>query len=132
LTDALREGVCRCAAAAGGLRAAVLDLGLLHPGREVPRSVGIQESGGSVTVPTAAAGVVTVSIGCAAVVPEAHTEYAELVAMVDRALYFAWSTGRNRVCIADEPQQWDAGSAMRKLRARIETYRREFSRNRLA
>jgi diguanylate cyclase (GGDEF)-like protein len=96
---------------AEAIRAAISDLPIAHP-----------ES--AQLIHDAQARHITVSIGCAALVPRADTEFHQLVELADQALYLAKRGGRNRVCVADSgAETWSPGAASRKLRARIERLR---------
>jgi diguanylate cyclase (GGDEF)-like protein len=97
------------------IRSAVQDLAIVHPG-VAPVS----------NTEAATPAYVTVSIGCAALVPTPETSFQFLVGLADQALYEAKRTGRDRVCAADpHAQTWTPGTAAKKLRARIEAYRRD-------
>jgi diguanylate cyclase (GGDEF)-like protein len=71
---------------AEGARAAILELAIEHSDTQV--------NGGS------GPRLVTVSVGCAAVIPEPDCRASDLIARADEALYLAKRTGRNRVCSA--------------------------------
>lgn len=73
----------RCVAEA--IRTAIYDLAIIHP--------------------TARFGRVTVSVGCAAIVPRVDRSWQQLVEQADRMLYAAKREGRNRVCVATEQLQ---------------------------
>lgn len=64
--------------------------------REAVQALGIPHADS----PTASQ--VTLSIGVAAVVPDAHTTPQQLVAIADKALYLAKARGRNRICPAGD------------------------------
>jgi diguanylate cyclase (GGDEF)-like protein len=98
------------------VRAAVFALSIAHPGDDLPEGRRV-----------------TVSVGCAALVPQLQSQCSNLVALADQALYLAKGAGRNCIRAADAPpENWSSGTATRKLRARIETLRRRYPRDRSA
>jgi diguanylate cyclase (GGDEF)-like protein len=106
------EGACQVAER---IRSAVQDLAIAHPG--VPLV-----SNTEVAVPRC----VTVSIGCAALIPTPNMTFNMLVELADQALYEAKGTGRDRVCAAEpDTHIWAPGTATKKLRARLDAYRRD-------
>jgi len=92
------------------LLAAVQDI-RLHP-----RNAGTQSSS---TQPLR----VTVSIGCAAFVPQENSQPPQLLELADQALYAAKNNGRNCVHVAREPETGQPGKSAGKLRARLEAFR---------
>ena len=70
---------------------------LAHRLRQTVEELGLEHSGSM-------HGAVTVSVGCATIVPEHGADSNNLIAAADRALYEAKRTGRNRVIDAFDPQ----------------------------
>jgi diguanylate cyclase (GGDEF)-like protein len=86
------------------IRAAIVNLAIAHPsGHER---------------------LLTVSIGCVALVPPQGAQFQQFIELADQALYRAKRDGRNCVRLADSDlQPWSPGSARKRLLARIEAHR---------
>jgi diguanylate cyclase (GGDEF)-like protein len=96
------------------IRAAICDLGISHP----------PPPGGSSLEGVSQQRLLTVSIGCVALVPPQGAQFQQFVELADRALYRAKRDGRNCVRLADSDlQPWNPGGARKKLLARIEAHR---------
>ena len=68
--------------------------------------------------------LLTVSIGCVALVPPQGAQFQQFIELADQALYRAKRDGRNCVRLADSDlQPWSPGGARKKLLARIEAHR---------
>jgi len=65
--------------------------------------------------------LLTVSSGCAALVPPHGARFEQFIELADQALYRAKGEGRNCVRLADSDlQPWSPGSARKRLLERIE------------
>jgi diguanylate cyclase (GGDEF)-like protein len=96
------------------IRAAIYNLSIVHPS-----ALG---SPGPATSPHQR--LLTVSIGCAALVPPQGARFQQFIELADQALYRAKRDGRNCVRLADSDlQPWCPGSARKRLLARIEANR---------
>ena len=95
------------------IRAAIYNLAIAHP-----------SALGSPAPQASQQRLLTVSIGCAALVPPLTAESQQFVELADQALYRAKREGRNCVRMADSDlQPWSPGSARKRLLTRIETHR---------
>jgi diguanylate cyclase (GGDEF)-like protein len=96
------------------IRAAIYNLAIAHPAALTTFGAGVSPQLRRLTV----------SIGCAAVIPPPGAQFQQLIELADQALYRAKGAGRNCVCLADSDlHTWTPGTATKKLLARLEAYR---------
>ena len=130
----IAEAITRCVvgddqlvARFGGEEFAVLlpDTSLNHA-REIAESIRVSIFEGNITHPSPnqMAGRVTVSVGCAALIPPSNLAPQALIEAADSALYKAKRYGRNRVWADDTKwESWVISSSAMKIRRRLEALR---------